>query len=419
MALDPNVPDQAVRLRALHARRGRSAARRRVAGHRQLPDPPGRRPRRLRRQRAALAAARPSGNVDDRHRAGADQRLVPAVPEPLDRHARVRRRRRALRQRRRRRELQLRRLRPGRRSRRTRAATRPVPVGGTQTPPTAEGGALRSQDLRTPGDPVGARRLDHPRRPRDRRARARQPARRQRRPQRAPDRRLRAAQPVPHHRRGPAPTSCGSATSAGTTGRRSTASPTPTARRSRTSAGPATKASRKQPGYDALNLNICEHAVRDAGDAITAVLHLQATATSVVPGDGCPTGSSSITGGAFYPRPAAPTRRSTTARSSSPTTRASCIWAMLQGANGAARPDAGRDVRDRTAGAYSPVDLVDRAGRRPLLRRPRRRDDPAHPLLRGQPTADRGARRQPDQRRRAAHRELRRAAARPTPTATR
>ncbi|HUP18304.1 MAG TPA: PQQ-dependent sugar dehydrogenase, partial [Acidimicrobiia bacterium] len=30
----------------------------------------------------------------------------------------------------------------------------PVPVGGTQTPPTAEGGALRSQDLRTSGDPV-------------------------------------------------------------------------------------------------------------------------------------------------------------------------------------------------------------------------------------------------------------------------
>jgi glucose/arabinose dehydrogenase len=31
----------------------------------------------------------------------------------------------------------------------------PVPVGGVQTPPTAEGGALRSQDLRTSGDPVG------------------------------------------------------------------------------------------------------------------------------------------------------------------------------------------------------------------------------------------------------------------------
>ena len=31
----------------------------------------------------------------------------------------------------------------------------PVGVGGTQTPPTAEGGALRSQDYRTAGDPLG------------------------------------------------------------------------------------------------------------------------------------------------------------------------------------------------------------------------------------------------------------------------
>ncbi len=30
----------------------------------------------------------------------------------------------------------------------------PAGVGGTQTPPTAQGGALRSQDLRTPGDPT-------------------------------------------------------------------------------------------------------------------------------------------------------------------------------------------------------------------------------------------------------------------------
>jgi glucose/arabinose dehydrogenase len=30
----------------------------------------------------------------------------------------------------------------------------PVPVGGSQTAPSAEGGALRSQDLRTSGDPV-------------------------------------------------------------------------------------------------------------------------------------------------------------------------------------------------------------------------------------------------------------------------
>ena len=66
-------------------------------------------------------------------------------------------------------------------------------------PPTAEGGALRSQDLRTTGDPADARRHDPPRRPRHRRRAAGQPARRQQRRQRPPDRRPRPAQPVPLH----------------------------------------------------------------------------------------------------------------------------------------------------------------------------------------------------------------------------
>ena len=38
----------------------------------------------------------------------------------------------------------------------------PGGVGATLTPPTAEGGALRSQDLRTSGDPVEPRRHGHP-----------------------------------------------------------------------------------------------------------------------------------------------------------------------------------------------------------------------------------------------------------------
>ena len=53
----------------------------------------------------------------------------------------------------------------------------------------------------------------------------------ERRPERAPDRRLRPAQPVPLRDPARARTSSGSATSAGTTGRRSTASPTRPARR--------------------------------------------------------------------------------------------------------------------------------------------------------------------------------------------
>ena len=75
-------------------------------------------------------------------RGSAGHRLVPAVPQPLDRRAGVRRRRRALRERRRRRQLQLRGL---------RADRRPTPAGRRSGQP---GGALRSQDIRTSGDPV-------------------------------------------------------------------------------------------------------------------------------------------------------------------------------------------------------------------------------------------------------------------------
>ena len=49
--------------------------------------------------------------------------------------------------------------------------------GARLTPPTAEGGALRSQDLRTSGRPDVARRRRPPRRSRHRRRAARQPAR--------------------------------------------------------------------------------------------------------------------------------------------------------------------------------------------------------------------------------------------------
>ena len=66
--------------------------------------------------------------------------------------------------------------------------------------PANEGGALRSQDLRSPCRPDHAGRLHHPREPRHRRPHVQQPAvlDRQRR-QRQADHRPRAAQPVPLH----------------------------------------------------------------------------------------------------------------------------------------------------------------------------------------------------------------------------
>ena len=62
--------------------------------------PPGADDRRLRRERRASRGSRRRRQRDDRRRAGARRGLVPAVPEPLDRHRRVRPRRRAVRERR-------------------------------------------------------------------------------------------------------------------------------------------------------------------------------------------------------------------------------------------------------------------------------------------------------------------------------
>ena len=106
------LPDQPLRVRPVHVRR---PDRRHGPGvERRLPDAARPDDRRLRGQRPAVAAPG-ERRRQHRARAGAHQRLVPAAPEPLHRHGRVRARRRALRERRRRRELQRRRLRPDRR----------------------------------------------------------------------------------------------------------------------------------------------------------------------------------------------------------------------------------------------------------------------------------------------------------------
>ena len=83
----------------------------------------------------------------------------------------------------------------------------PSGVGGTQTPPSAEGGALRSQDLERASDPTGfagtVLRLD----PMTGQALPDNPLYRRRLGRRRPHRRLRASQPISHdsssrHQRG-------------------------------------------------------------------------------------------------------------------------------------------------------------------------------------------------------------------------
>ena len=98
------LPDGSVGVRPLclrpHPRRPTPAPRWGAAGADTdgCPTPPGINSAGLRGLRAALEAHRQRQRLD-RVRAGPHRGLVPAVPEPLDRHARLRERRRALRQR--------------------------------------------------------------------------------------------------------------------------------------------------------------------------------------------------------------------------------------------------------------------------------------------------------------------------------
>ena len=222
LALDPNFTDRRPYVYVLYtydsadrrhrAARGPTAARRRRAP-----------PTTAAWSAAACSADRRQTGVET----GADRGLVPAVPEPLDRHLAFGPDGALYVERRRRRELQLRRLRPGRQRRSTRAATRRAASAATLTPPTAEGGALRAQDLRTSGDPTG---LDGSILRVDPATRARRC--RTTRSSRSPD--ANARRIVAYGLRNPfrftvrarARTRSGSATSAGTPGRRSTGSPT-------------------------------------------------------------------------------------------------------------------------------------------------------------------------------------------------
>src|SRR4029450_11050105 len=54
----------------------------------------------------------------------------------------------------------------------------------------------------------------------------------------------------------------------------------------------------RQSGYDGANLNICENLYAQTG-AGTAPYYTYNNGTQVVPGEACPTGSSSISGMAF------------------------------------------------------------------------------------------------------------------------
>jgi PKD repeat protein len=237
----------------------------------------------------------------------------------------------------------------------------PGGVGAALTPPTAEGGALRSQDLRTSGDPVSLDgsviRVD----PATGDAKADNPAVVQGNTD--PN----ARRIISHGLRNPFRITARPGTDEMWVGDvgwndweeinriENTQGDVPV----QNFGWPCYEGVNRQAGYDGANLSICENLYGSPG-AVTSPYFAYHHTNRVVPNETCPTGSSSTAGLQF---------EFTAATNSYPTeydgglffadyTR-DCIWAMPKGADGKPAPG---QVKTFVAGAANPVNLENGPG---------------------------------------------------------
>jgi PKD repeat protein/glucose/arabinose dehydrogenase len=227
------------------------------------------------------------------------------------------------------------------------------PGGTAPTPPSAEGGALRSQDLRSAGDPVSLDgsiiRVD----PATGAAAPGNPM-------------INASDPnakriIAYGQRNPFRFTFRPGTNeiwAGDVGWNTWEEinriSSPTDALVENFGWPCYEGVPRQSGYDAANLTLCENLYATSG-AVTAPYFAYNHGNQVVPGEGCPTGSSSIAGLDFQ------FAASTTnyppeydgALFFADYSR-DCIWVMQKGANGLPAPGL---IRTFVAGAANPVNL--------------------------------------------------------------
>ena len=227
----------------------------------------------------------------------------------------------------------------------------PVPVGVDQAPPTAEGGALRSQDLRTMAIRAGLNgaiiRID----PATGAA--------------LPDNPLygqsdaNARRIVAYGFRNPFRMAFRPGATrelwVGDVGWRTWEEidviPDPRAAPVRNFGWPCYEGNARQSGYDAANLTLCEGLYAQAG-AVTAPHYAYRDSTAVVTGETCSNANSSITGLAFYTGSSYPAQYQRALFFADYSRR--CIWVMYADGNG--RPDAARRATF-VQGAGYPVDL--------------------------------------------------------------
>ena len=210
----------------------------------------------------------------------------------------------------------------------------PAGVGGSETPPTAEGGALRSQDLRTTGDPTtldGALlRLD----PSTGAGAAGNPL--------AGSSDANARRIVAYGFRNPFRFTFRPGTSEPWIGDVGSG----TWEEINRDSSPTTMSNYGWPCYEGapqsvefqpLGLNICSSLYSAPAGTVTAPYYAYNHSASVVSGDGCPTGGSSITALAFVSGTTFPSKYQGALFFGDHTRQ--CIWAMLPGANGLPDPN--------------------------------------------------------------------------------
>ena len=223
--------------------------------------------------------------------------------------------------------------------------------GAALTPPTAEGGALRSQDVRTPADPTsldgailrvnpdtGAALPDNPN----------------------------AASPDPNARRivayglrnpfritvRPGTNEVWSGDVGWNVWEEINRVPNPTGE-VRNFGWPCYEGTGRMPSYDNLNLNVCETLYAQGTGGHAAPYYTYNHSSRVVADETCGTGSSSISGVAFTPPASSFPDEYDGALFFSDYSR-DCIWAMLAGTNGLPDPN---NRQTFVAGASNPAEL--------------------------------------------------------------
>jgi glucose/arabinose dehydrogenase len=229
----------------------------------------------------------------------------------------------------------------------------PGGVGATLTPPTAQGGALRSQDLRTPADPTSldgtVLRLD----PNTGDALPSNPL--------AGSSDANARRIVAHGLRNPFRMTVRPGTSEVWLGDVGWNTWEEINRISdplgavENFGWPCYEGSERQSGYDSPNLSICESLYTAGPPAVNGAHYAYRHADQVVTGESCPTGGSATAGVAFYPSAGPYPADFRGALFFADYTR-KCIWAMKAGGNGLPDPtNLTTFVAD--AGSSGPVDV--------------------------------------------------------------